>query len=86
VSRVAAPGRKRRRWTAEQVRALGFRTTVPIAGEIIAGLSETQAYALHERGEFPVPVIRVGRRLIVPVQPILDLLHASGGDDLDAAS
>ena len=61
-----------------------MRTTVPIAGEIIAGLSETQSYELHKRGEFPVPVIKVGRRLIVPVQPILELLRA-GGDDADAA-
>lgn len=62
-------------WTVEAVRALGVRTTVPIAGEILAGLSTTQAYELAKRGDFPVPVVKVGRRSIVPVAPILALLH-----------
>ena len=66
--------RPRKRWTEAQVRALGVRTTIPVAAEIIGGLSETQAYALHKRGAFPVPVIQVGRRLIVPTAPILALL------------
>lgn len=61
-------------WTPEAVRALGVRTTVPIAGEIVAGLSETQAYELAKRGGFPVPVVKVGRRLVVPTAPILRLL------------
>jgi hypothetical protein len=64
----------RRAWTAEQVLALGVRCTVPQAGEIIAGLSETQSYELHKRGEFPVPVLKVGRRLVVPVSAVLELL------------
>lgn len=61
-------------WTPEAVRALGVRTTVPVAGEIVAGLCKDESYRLAARGDFPVPVIKVGRRLVVPVQPILDLL------------
>jgi hypothetical protein len=61
-------------WTPEAVRGLGVRTTIPIAGEIIAGLSETQAYELAKRGGFPVPVVKVGRRMVVPTAPILRLL------------
>ena len=61
-------------WTPEAVRALGVRTTVPIAGEILAGLSATQAYELAKRDGFPVPVVKVGRRLVVPTAPILRLL------------
>ena len=61
-------------WTPEEVRALGVRTTVPIAGQILAGLSATQAYELHKSGRFPVPVVEVGRRLVVPAAPILRLL------------
>jgi hypothetical protein len=71
---------------AAAVRALGVRTDVPTAGEIPAGLGRAEAYRAVERGTFPVPVIRVGRRLVVPVQPILDLvaIGPSAGDS-DAA-
>jgi hypothetical protein len=61
-------------WTAEAIRSLGVRTTVPIAGAILAGLSETQSYELAKRDGFPVPVVKVGRRLVVPTAPILRLL------------
>lgn len=64
----------RRIWTPDQVRALGVRTTVPVAGEIIAGLCRDEAYRSVKRGDFPVPVISCGRRLVVPVAPILELL------------
>lgn len=65
---------EQRVWTAEEVIALGVRTTVPIAGEIIAGLCKDEAYRSVKRGDFPVPVISCGRRLVVPVAPILKLL------------
>jgi hypothetical protein len=70
-------------WTPEAVRALGVRTTVPIAGEILGGLTRTQSYELHKAGKFPVPVVAVGRRLICPVAPILTLLgmDSDAGDD-----
>jgi hypothetical protein len=61
-------------WTAEDVEALGVRTTVPIAGEIIAGLCKDEAYRAVQRGTFPVPVVKCGRRMVVPVAPILELL------------
>ena len=64
----------RRVWTPEEVAALGVRTDVPTAGEILGGLCKDEAYRLHKRGEFPVPVIKVGRRYVVPVAPILQLL------------
>jgi len=73
-------GRGHRTWTEEAVRALGVRTTVPVAGEIIAGWHRDDSYDAAKRGEFPVPVIRVGRRMVVPVAPILRLL----GIDTDA--
>ena len=71
----------KRVWTLNDVRALGVRTTVPIAGEIIAGLCKDESYRMVARGEFPVPVIKVGRnRLIVPVAPILRLLDIGPQD------
>jgi hypothetical protein len=61
-------------WTPDDVRALGVRTTVPIAGEIIAGLCKDESYRAVQRGTFPVPVVKCGRRMVVPVAPILELL------------
>jgi hypothetical protein len=62
-------------WTPEEVKALGVRTTVPIAGEIIAGLCKDEAYRAVKRGTFPVPVVQCGRRMVVPVAAILALLR-----------
>lgn len=74
----------KRVWTAADVAALGVRTDVPTAGEIIAGLCRDEAYRMVKRGDFPVPVVRVGRRLVVPVAPILHLMH-TGTPLADAA-
>jgi hypothetical protein len=74
---------KSRDWTPAQVRALGVRTDVPTAGEIIAGLCRDESYRAVKRGKFPVPVIKVGRRLVVPVTPILALLGI--GPDMETA-
>lgn len=38
------------------------------------GIGRTKAYALARTGEFPVRLIRVGRRYLVPVPAILRLL------------
>jgi hypothetical protein len=71
-------------WTPDDVRALGVRTTVPIAGAIIAGLCKDESYRMAARGEFPVPVVKVGKnRLVVPTAPILRLL---GIDPADTAA
>ena len=72
-------------WTAAAIRGLGVRTTVPIAGAILAGLSETQSYELAKRGGFPVPVVKVGRRLVVPTAPILRILGLDSPDLAAAA-
>ena len=61
-------------WTPEEVKALGVKTSVPIAGQIIAGWCKDEAYRAVKRGTFPVPVIQCGRRMVVPVAPILTLL------------
>ena len=68
-------------WSFEDVKALGVRTTVPIAGQIIAGLCKDEAYRAVKRGAFPVPVISCGRRLVVPVAPILELLRIKAEAD-----
>lgn len=61
------------KWTAEAIQDLGVQTDVPTAGSIF-GWGKDASYRAIKRGEFPVPVLQLGRRLVVPVQPILDLL------------
>ena len=73
VSSEKATGAMTISWSEEAIHGLGVRTDVPTAGSIL-GLSRTQAYEAVKAGRFPVPVIPVGRRLIVPVAPIRQLL------------
>jgi hypothetical protein len=75
-------------WTEDAIRALGVRTTVPIAGEIIMGWHRDDSYDAAKRGEFPVPVIRPpgSRRMVVPVAPILELLRIRPPDTGPAGS
>jgi hypothetical protein len=61
-------------WTVERVRALGATTTLPTAAAVL-GIGRTLAYELVATGQFPTPVIRAGTRVIVPVAPLLKLLH-----------
>ncbi|WP_282947839.1 helix-turn-helix transcriptional regulator [Cellulomonas endometrii] len=60
-------------WTADDVRALGVRTDLETAASVLS-LGRTTAYRLARAGEFPVPVLRLGTRYVVPVAPLLALL------------
>ena len=62
-----------RMWTIESVRGLGLTTTIDTAASIL-GISRTKAYALAKHGEFPIKLIRAGRRYLVPIPALLDLL------------
>jgi hypothetical protein len=57
----------------EQLLHAGPTTKPALAGAAL-GMSRTQTYVAIKAGEFPVQVIRVGRRIIVPVAPLLELL------------
>jgi hypothetical protein len=63
----------REAWSAERIRALGARTDLVTAGQIL-GIGRSKSYQLARAGTFPVPVIRYGHRYVVPVAPILALL------------
>lgn len=41
------------------------------------GIGRSTGYELVERGEFPVPVQRLGRRIVVARKPLLELAEAS---------
>ena len=65
----------KRVWTVAQVRGLGMATDVETAASVL-GIGRTTAYSLARSGEFPVPVIRVGKRYVVSVEGLLTVLGA----------
>lgn len=68
-------------WTIDAVRNLGATTDIETAGAIL-GIGRSKSYELAKSGDFPVRVLRIGRRYLVPIAPILALLgveqHAAG--------
>lgn len=74
-------------WTIERIRALGVTTTLATTASVL-GISRSQAYRLAATDQFPVPLIRAGSRIIVPVAALLHLLQpdpaAAGGEQLEA--
>ena len=63
-------------WTVEAVRRLGTTIDVATAASIL-GFGRTKAYELAKAGEFPVKIVRVGRRYVVPIPAILRLLDTA---------
>jgi hypothetical protein len=63
-----------RRWTEDDVRALGVTTDVVTAGQIL-GLSRNTAYRLARAGAFPIRVIQAGHQYRIPVAGLLAALH-----------
>ena len=62
-------------WTSEAIRQLGMTTDIATAGAIL-GIGRSKAYELAKNGEFPVAILRIGRRYLVPTSAILALLGA----------
>ena len=63
-------------WTADEVRALGVRCSLVEAGSVL-GLGRTASHELVRRDAFPVAVLRIGTRYVVPTAPLLELLGIS---------
>ncbi len=51
--------------------------TIPEVAELL-GISKNSAYTLASEKMLPVPVLRLGRRLVVAKEPFLRALGASG--------
>ncbi|HEX5496889.1 MAG TPA: hypothetical protein VFX70_20195 [Mycobacteriales bacterium] len=79
-TRTAGGVPQRRVWSVAEVRALGVRTDLVTAGQVL-GIGRTVAHQLARRGDFPVPVLRVGHKYVVPVAPLLELLGVPAGTD-----
>lgn len=65
----------RRAWTSEDVLGLGARTDLVTACDAVLGIGKTKAWEAFHRGELPFPTIQCGRRVVVPVAPLLELLR-----------
>lgn len=75
---------KASRWSPQRIRALGATTTLEIAAEIL-GIGRSKGYELARDGEFPVEILRIGRRYIIPTAAILRLLGAPSDLQTDRA-
>ncbi|MDH3021541.1 DNA-binding protein [Gordonia alkanivorans] len=60
-------------WSPSEVRALGVRTDLETANSVL-GLNRFTGYELAKSGDYPVKVLRAGRRYIVPVAGLLAAL------------
>lgn len=65
----------RRMWTEQAVRDLGVTTDVQTAGAVL-GIGRSKAYEMAKADQFPVRLLHIGRRYVVPVAAILQLLGA----------
>lgn len=61
------------KWTPAKVRALGVRTDIATASDVL-GIGRTNGYQLAKAGRFPVPVLTLGRKYVVPVAGLLAAL------------
>ena len=69
-------------WTPEAVRRLGMTADVTTAAQIL-GIGRTLAFDLLKHNKFPVRVLRIGRRVVVPVPDLLRLLGASPSEPVE---
>lgn len=74
-SDTPAPARlsQSRTWSPGEIRALGATTDLLTAASVLR-IGRTKAYHLARAGEFPVPVMRTGRRYLVAVAHLLRVL------------
>ena len=71
-------------WTVDRVRRLGLTTDVETAGAVM-GIGRSKAYELAKAGQFPVKVLRIGRRYLVSVPAILKMFDVDPSNPGDHA-
>jgi hypothetical protein len=59
--------------TLEELHALPPTLNVEEAARLI-GCGRTACFESIRRGDFPVPVLRIGTRIKIPTRPLLELL------------
>ncbi len=60
--------------TVERAQSLPPVVDVPTAAAIL-GIGRTAAYELIRTGAWPTPILRLGRLLRIPSEPLLDLIQ-----------
>ncbi len=60
-------------WTLEAVRNLPATVDIETAGAVL-GIGRSKSYQMARADEFPVRVLRIGRRYLVPTNLILQLI------------
>ncbi|MFD8493879.1 hypothetical protein [Amycolatopsis sp. NPDC059657] len=76
LDQLAAPARADSSpppWSCASLLALGVTTDLLTAARILC-VGRTKAYQLAKSGDFPVPATRIGRRYVVAVAHIAELL------------
>lgn len=63
-----------KKWTAEEIRALGVRTDLVTACSIVYGVGKSAAWDRYHRGQLDFPALKSGRGVVVPVAPLLKLM------------
>ncbi|MGX6511275.1 DNA-binding protein [Rhodococcus sp. SJ-2] len=62
-----------KQWSPKSVADLGVRTDMETSNEIL-GMSRAYGYQLAKEGKYPVPVLKLGRKYVVPVAGLLKVL------------
>lgn len=68
-----ANGQPHEVFTIDAARKLPATVDVETAGALL-GIGRSKSYQLAKAGEFPVRVLRIGRRYLVPTNVLLQLL------------
>ncbi len=75
--RKAAVVSKERAAVSSELGGASAVLDLPEAARLL-GVGRTLAYQLVRDGQWPTPVVRVGRLIKIPTRPLLDFLGVSG--------
>lgn len=70
-------------WTEEKIRALGVRTDLVTACQIVYGCGKNRAWEMFHADQLDFPAVRCGRRVVVPVAPLLALMFIGSETNSD---
>jgi hypothetical protein len=73
-------------WNAADVYALGVRTDLVTACKIVLDVGRNRAWELYNAGELPFPTLRFGRKVVVPVAPLIKLLGLPESEFAESAA
>ncbi len=70
--------------TRDELDALPPVLDVPTAAKVL-GIGRSLAYDLVRRGDWPTPVLHVGKLIKIPREPLIRLIEGPGTADVPAA-